>query len=133
MPYSGLPWVLIRPARSRPRPVASVENIIESDGSVMETCRRDLASGLLSVIENSLRGRMMERQAIRHEGGPSRGYIMKKYGHGAVPLVRLNISRSLFLNEKYFSYEYLRVDEIRIRRLRAMIWKAIERFSAGYL
>jgi formiminoglutamase len=118
----------------RPRPVASVENIIESDGSVMETCRRDLASGLLSEIENSLRGEddgTGRRFAMKE--GPSRGYIMKKYGHGAVPLVRLNISRSLFLNEKYFSYEYLRVDEIRIRRLRAMIWKAIERFSAGYL
>ncbi len=116
-----------------PRPVASVENIIESGGSAMETCRRDMAAGLLSAVEDSLHGEddgTGRRFAIKEA---LKGLHMRKYGHGAVPLVRLNISRSLFLNEKYFSYDYLRVDGIRIRRLRAMIWKAIERFSGEYL
>jgi len=41
-------------------------------------------------------------------------------------MVKLSFSKSLFLNEKYFSYEFMRVDELRIKDLREKIWDAVE-------
>lgn len=88
----------------RPRPIAIVENIIEKKGSKMLTCPDEFAVYLLESLERSFSD---ENSTVAQRFTLNKpifnGYILKKYGLEKIPMIRLSISRSLFLNDKYFS------------------------------
>jgi N-formylglutamate deformylase len=119
----------ISPDPGEPRPIVSLEHIIENNDGVIETCSEALALSLLEYMKKSLakeNGTIAQKYTIKTTAGD--GHILKKFGTGEVPVVRLSITRALFLNDKYFSYDYMRVDELRIRHLKGLLWSAIEKF-----
>jgi len=115
--------------RGQPRPLFQIDHKIEINGDIVETCPAPLADELLQHLKKSFpraEGTVSEKFIISTE--PCRGYIMKKYGRKNIPMMRLSMSKALFLNEKYFSFEYLRVDELRIRELKGQVRESIENF-----
>jgi N-formylglutamate deformylase len=113
----------------KPRPIVRLENIIPSDSGAVSTCKPALVQGFLECLDRSLDGEkdtITEKVIASRE--PSGGFILSRYGGGPVPMIRLSLSRALFLNDQYFNIDFLRVDELRIRRLRDLVWDAIEKF-----
>ncbi len=113
----------------RPRPMARLEHVIPSDSGARSTCDPALAQGLMESLKKSLDGEedtITEKLTVSRE--PSPGFILARYGAGSVPMIRLSLSRSLYLNDRYFNIDFLRVDELRIRHLRDLLWDAVERF-----
>lgn len=113
----------------KPRPIARLEHMIPSDGGAAITCAPALALGLIDSLKKSLSGEeetIAEKITVSRE--PSGGFILSRYGGEAVPMIRLSLSRALFLNDRYFNIDFLKVDELRIRHLRELVWEAVERF-----
>lgn len=123
----------VGPAISRdpgkPRPIILLEHVIDHTGSAVATCDPGLTANLMDHLKKSFAGvdeTIAEKFTLAAE--PSPGFIHRHYGNGTVPMVRLSLSRALYLNDTYFSYDYMRVDELRIRQLRDLLWSAIEKF-----
>lgn len=125
----------VGPAVSRdpgkPRPLVLIEHITQNARGEIPTCDSSLARSLMEQMEKSLSGEeetIAERFVLSPD--PCGGFILSEYGAGKIPMVRIGISRALFLNDAHFSFEYLKVDEMRIRHLRELIWSAVEKFYA---
>jgi N-formylglutamate deformylase len=119
----------ISPDPGKPRPIIRLEHNIEHNGETISTCGDGLAAMFMEQLSKSLSGEdetVADKFVTSEE--PSKGYILNTYGAGKVPMIRLSLSRSLFLNDAYFNFDYLRVDELRIRHLRGLLWEAIEKF-----
>ena len=113
----------------KPRPLVLIEHLVKGKDGSRETCTPGMARALMDQMERSFSD---EEYTIAEKfvlsGEPSGGYIMNHLAEGTVPILRLSLSQSLFLNDTHFSYDYLRVDELRIRHLKNLLWGAIERF-----
>jgi hypothetical protein len=113
----------------RPRPIVLMETAAASPAGSVETCRSDAVAQLKELLSKSLareEGTVQEKVVINN--GPCPAYILGRYGTGAIPMIRISLSRALFLNDRYFSYEYLRVDELRICYLRDLLWEALDKW-----
>ncbi len=113
----------------KPRPIILLEHIIEGAGSTVETCDQEVTASLMDHLKKAFAGvedSIVEKFTMAAE--PSPGFIHRQYGKGSIPMIRLSLSRALYLNDKYFSYDYMRVDELRIRQLRDLLWASIEKF-----
>lgn len=116
-----------------PRPVLSVHNKVETeDGSLLVTCPDETAQALLSSIETSFgtEDYGMEKPFVVSPR-PATGYIMEKYGISGIPTLKLRLSKSLFLNEKYFKKD-LHIDEGRIEELRGRMREALKNFARRF-
>lgn len=123
----------VGPAVSRdpgkPRPLILLEHRVENKGGFVETCKPGLAAGLMEQMEKTFSGieeTIAEKFVISAD--PSPGFIHGQYGKGPVPMIRLSLSRALFLTDAYFNIDFLRVDELRLRELHGLLWTAIEKF-----
>ncbi len=117
----------LAPDAGRPRPLVSITYQNRSG----TTCDEGLALSLLRRLEKGLEGEdspVGDGFVLNRD--PGKGHILDVYGRGPVPMMRISLSKSLFLNEKYFSLEYLTVDELRLEHLRERIRGAVERFYA---
>lgn len=113
----------------KPRPLVMIERLFKEKETMRETCTAAAAKGLMDQMERSFEGEentIAEKFMIRE--APAGGFIMKSFGNRGIPMLRLSLSQALFLNESHFSYDYLRVDDLRIRQIRKSIWEAIDRF-----
>jgi N-formylglutamate deformylase len=117
----------------KPRPLINVENIINSGRSV-HTCPMERAEYFLSCFNKYFSN---EEFTVSRKFSLNRpkfsGYLMEKYGREKVHMLRFSISSSLFLNDKYFNYDYLTVDDQRIADLRGKISSGIEKYASKYL
>ncbi len=112
-----------------PRPIVHLENRIKEKESELLSCTMEMARGLMEAMEKSFSGEKENTTEKARINNPLfNGHILNRFGSGQVPMIRLSVSRSLFLNENYFNYEFLKIDEYRIKKLKALIWEGIERF-----
>lgn len=119
--------------RGKPRPLVTLSTKTINNADVTKTCPETLASALLDSIQKDFADEditVAERFAM--DKPLFDGYILNKYGKGDKPMLRISISRALFLNDRYFDYEELSVDERRLKYLRSKIWSGIERFFKKY-
>ncbi len=121
------------PDAGEPRPLILLENLVETEGGVAEeTCTGRLIREVQAQMRKAFAGEedTVTDKCIVSEK-PGAGHIMKKYGLGGIPFFRISLSKALFLNDVYFSYDYLKVDELRLldigRRIMAGIEKAWEK------
>ncbi len=115
----------LAPDAGRPRPLVSITNSTEH-GTIFSD---ELARLLIQRFEKELSGEeypVGEGFVLNEE--PGKGFILEEYSRKNIPMMRLSLSKSLFLNERHFSFEYLRVDELRLEYLRERLWGAVERF-----
>ncbi len=119
----------ISPDPGKPRPMVMLENAVAHNGRTIKTCDDPVAAGLLECLEKSL---FRENASIAQKyvvgSRPSEGHIMKRLANGKIPIIKMSITRALFLNEEYFNTDYMRVDELRISYLKKLIWTAVEKF-----
>ncbi|MBN1531517.1 MAG: N-formylglutamate amidohydrolase [Spirochaetes bacterium] len=111
-----------------PRATVSVAHTFSREDGAIITCQEEKARLLLESI---LQGLGDEDQSIMPSGigeAPPRSSLIRKFGISGVPYVRLSITKSLFINDTHFNYDYLRVDELRIRDLRETLWQGILRW-----
>ncbi|HOO72584.1 MAG TPA: N-formylglutamate amidohydrolase [Spirochaetota bacterium] len=116
------------PDAGEPRPVVFLENLVEEKGKTMRTCPDTVLEALQANLKKSFSGEnstVTEKCIISSK--PGCGLIMKKYGKGNIPFLKLSLSKALFLNDVYFSYDYLRVDELRLLDIQKKIWQAVEK------
>jgi N-formylglutamate deformylase len=119
----------ISPDPGKPRPIVMLENMVSKKEKIIKTCSNSVAAGLLECLEKSLfkeDATIAQKYAMGSE--PAEGYIMKRLADVNIPILKLSVTRALFLNEEYFSTDYMRVDELRISHLKRLIWGAVEKF-----
>ncbi|MFC1669341.1 N-formylglutamate amidohydrolase [Spirochaetota bacterium] len=117
----------------KPRPLVSINNIFNRDGEIFHTCENILAEDLLENLRKSFSGEKSSvTDKFKMNNPQSSGHILETYSNKNIPMLRFSISKALFLNDKFFSYEYMKVDELRLRELKMNIWKAIEKFFKKY-
>ncbi len=113
----------------KPRPLLTATTVIREDGRLKKTCSDTLTRGFSESMKKSFAGEDASAAGRMAVNRPAfSGCILETYGKSGPPMIRFSVSRSLFLNDRYFYYDSLRVDELRIRELRGKIWSGIERF-----
>jgi len=117
-----------------PRPLVSVQSSVMTKKGVVETAPRALALDLLEALGREFQGEdSTVARRFAHNEPSFRGHCLAAYGLSGIPMLRVSLSRALFFNDRYFSYEYLKVDPLRIEEIRGRVWKAVDRFCSRNL
>ncbi|MCL1912186.1 MAG: N-formylglutamate amidohydrolase [Leptospirales bacterium] len=113
-----------------PRPLVSIENRIIKNGNAVKTCADNISQACLKAFEDSF---AKEKNGISNpyilKKEACDGYIMEEYGQSKTNMLRLNISKSLFLNEKYFSPDFMKVDQLRLAEINRKIEEALKKVT----
>lgn len=86
---------------------------------------------------SAITGKLMMKEGdtvaekFRAEAAGTGGYIMKLYGE-SIPVIRLSVSRALFLNDRDFSINELDIDRSRLLRLGRIISSGLEKFCSRF-
>lgn len=113
----------------RPRPLVTVNNVVMDRGTPVKTCPDEIARGLLESMRKSLGSEEWTVGEPFALNTPAFGsHIMLRHGRGKIPLLRLSVSRALFINDRYFRHDDLSVNSVRMLDLRRKLWQGIERF-----
>lgn len=117
------------PDKGMPRPLV-ITGYTGSDGSeLFRTGTADMALDLAAIM-----GKALEKEgdtvasSYTLDNKSNTGSIINTYGRGNIPMLYLSISRSLFLNDRYFDIKGIRMDMKRLDKLRNIIFTAIEKF-----
>lgn len=113
-----------------PRPIVSIENTANIKGETVKTCPDNMATAFLKAVAGEF---AKDGSGINNpftlKNEPTKSYIAEKYQPRRIPILRLNLSKALFLNEKHFSSDSLKVDENRLADINSRLVKAIGRFG----
>ncbi len=121
------------PDAGSPRPLIFIEDMVETRRGAVRTCPTRLSAGFMEELEKSFRDEDATAAGRAITGQPEKNrYVLGKYGRDNIPMLRVSISRSLFLNEKDFSYEFMSVNPLRIEDLREKFLTALRRFMKNY-
>ncbi len=111
-----------------PRPIITLEHIV-SNGSNITTCDETLTLKLLGILKKAFTG---ERYTVTTPfciGSPTKRYIMQRYTKHLLPVIRISLSKALFLNEKYFDPHTLSIDPQRIQSIQERLYECFDTFS----
>lgn len=120
------------PDSGRPRPLVMTEYTADKNDVIAKTASPDMAMNLASIMGRLFSGEGDTVAGDYRVSGNSSGYIMKNYGTKGIPTLRLSLSRSLFLNDRYFDLEGLKIDSRRMSRLNEIYNTGLERFINKY-
>ena len=56
------------------------------------------------------------------------GYLSQKFCNENIPFFRISLSQSLFLNENDFSYDFLKINNLRLEEIQKKFENGIVRF-----
>lgn len=117
----------------QPRPLVKVEHKTRYGGRFMETAPETAARELAEcIMQNlgSLEGSVAGDYEVDSSDSP--GYLMRRYGTAGIPMMKVSLSRALFINEHHFNWEFLKADEIRLGEIRNSVWQGIEYFIKNF-
>ena len=118
----------------QPRPLINIENTIKTGIRTIRTCPSETAENFLSCFKKYFNSEdCTVSQKFSLNNPQTEGYILETYGQSKIPMLRLSISTSLYLNDKYFNYDSLTVDSLRIKQLSERIYSGIEKFVTKYV
>ncbi|MBN1501187.1 MAG: N-formylglutamate amidohydrolase [Spirochaetes bacterium] len=110
-----------------PRPLVSVTGSYDKNGTVVETAPPVYGKLLLENLRERFEREQSAAENPFQAGVKSnRGFLVSEYFQ-RIPWLRLDVSRSLFFNDRFFNADYMRVDQIRISEIRKKIWDSIEK------
>ncbi len=115
------------PSSGAPRPLFTVQNRLLKEGPETPCAPIELAERFIELLKKKFsreKGTVCTRFSLNHPLFES--YIMDRYCTSGTPILKLSVSRSLFLNEQHFNFDYLKIDEIRLKTLRDRLWECIE-------
>jgi N-formylglutamate deformylase len=114
--------------RDTPRPLVSIQNICEIHDENIESCSESMASAMLAAFKKNLSA---EPHALHDpfilSKKPINGTLSGEFCRN-IPYMRINLSRSLFLTDEYFNYEFAKFDNLRMAHLKSKIDDAFLRF-----
>jgi hypothetical protein len=112
----------------RPRPLVRVRYKTENAGRETIAAPRFLAGLVLEGLAAKLKdeAEYFPGEAFVLDDQPAASHIMAEH-NGRIPIVRLEISRALFLDEQWFDPRRLRIDPSRLRRLQDYFVYALDR------
>lgn len=110
-----------------PRPIITLEHIT-SNGSDITTCDETLTVKLLGILQKAFAGEKYTVTAPFCIGRPAKRYIMYKYAKHLLPIIRISLSKALFVNEKYFDPQTLTIDPERIQCIQQRLYECFEAF-----
>lgn len=116
------------PDAGTPNPLIVLDSQAGREEGKTSSCPRRLMHLLGDCMLREFGGQgdtVVER--IRYDARPG-GHIMERHGRGAIPMVRMSLSRSLFLNEEYWNPATLEVNTDRLRDIRNRVSVALKRF-----
>jgi N-formylglutamate deformylase len=113
--------------RDRPRPIVSIQNLVQKGERTIEGAAVSAAEHFLSQFRKCFSGEdcVSEKPFIISDK-PVHGHIAREYA-GTIPWLRINLSRGLFLNDNHFNFDYGKIDQIRIGDLRRKVEDAVVR------
>jgi formiminoglutamase len=117
------------PDRGMPRPLVITGYTADNREELARTATADMALGLASLM-----GKALEKEgdtvtsAYSLDNKHNTGYIINTYGKSAIPMLYISISRSLFLTDRYFDIEGMRIDTNRLGRLNSIVYGVVEKF-----
>lgn len=117
----------------KPRPLVSIQNLVNNAKGMCETAPKEMAEELLRIIAREFRSEedtVAERFTINTP--MFRGNILKTFGQGKVPMLRLSLSRAMFFTESFLNLNEMKVDESRIRELRRRVVRVLRLFSERF-
>lgn len=117
----------------KPRPLIKIEHKTRYGGRFQETAGIDEARALAeSILFNldSLEGSVAGDYLVDSSDSP--GYLMKRYGTRGIPMLKVSLSRALFINERYFNWDYMKADELRLGEIRNSVWGGIRFFCETF-
>jgi formiminoglutamase len=120
------------PDRGRPRPLVMTEYTADNNDAIKKTASPDMAMDLASIMGRLFSGEGDTVAGDFRVSGNSSGYLMKNYGTKGIPMLRLSLSRSLFLSDRYFSLEELKIDNRRMNRLNDIFNTGLDKFLNKY-
>jgi len=120
------------PDRGHPRPLVMTEYTADSNTLISRTAPPDMAMDMASFMGRLFSGEGDTVAGDFRVSGNSSGYLMKNYGTKGIPMLRISLSRSLFLNDRYFDLEGLKIDSRRMSRLNEIYNTGLERFINKY-
>ncbi len=120
------------PDRGMPRPLVMTGYTAATDDGIAKTASPDMAMDLASIMGRIFSGEGDTVAGDFRVTGNSSGYLMKNYGTHGIPMLQISISRSMFMNDRYFDLEALSFDRNRMERLRGMFTGGLARFSGKY-
>ncbi|HOP28934.1 MAG TPA: N-formylglutamate amidohydrolase [Spirochaetota bacterium] len=120
------------PDRGRPRPLIITEYTADNNAVITKTASPDMAMDLASIMGRLFSGEGDTVAGDYRVSGNSSGYIMKNYGTKGIPMLRISLSRSLFLNDRFFDLEGLKIDTRRMNRLNEIYTTGLEKFLNKY-
>lgn len=118
--------------RGQPRPLVMTEYTASTDEGIVKTASPDMAMDLASTMGKIFSGEGDTVAGDFRVSGNSCGYLMKNYGTRGIPMLRISVSRSLFMNDRYFDLDALSIDSRRMSRLKEMFAAGLTKFSGKY-
>lgn len=108
----------VAPDTGEPRPLFAVQNRFTSGEETLLSAPDEVAENFLELLKKKFsreRGTVTTPFSLNHPCAES--HIMKTYCEKGIPLLRLTLSKTLFLNERHFSFDYLKMDEDRLQSI----------------
>ncbi|MCX8123667.1 MAG: N-formylglutamate amidohydrolase [Spirochaetes bacterium] len=118
----------IAPDAGSPRPIITLEHGA-SNGSDITTCDQTAALKLLGLLKKAFAGEKYTVTTPFSIGTPAKRYIMYRYAKHLLPIIRISLSKALFLNEKYFDPHTLSIDPQRIQSIQQRLYECLHTFS----
>ena len=111
----------------KPMPLIKMWYVGRKEGKPFQSSPRVLCELIMDNLQDYFRN----EQSVAEESfliteKENAGELVSRYAT-RIPYIRLDICKSLFLNDTYFNPYYKKVDQIRIKYLREKIWSAIEK------
>ncbi len=115
-----------------PRPLISIQNVIFKNSKSHITCDMQSAENLLGLFQKSFNkedGTVAKKFELNNP--MFNGNILSSYGSGRIPMIRLSLSKSLFLSDDHFDINTMEVNPKRITELREKISAILEKFMVS--
>ena len=115
------------PDRNKAMPLVRIKYVADNSGKIYETAPRTLCDFIMANLRESLKNEDCAcDEPFEVSENEMRGEIAIKNSF-RIPYISLELSSSLYLNENHFNPDFMKVDQIRIRKLNDKIWNAVEK------
>jgi N-formylglutamate amidohydrolase len=112
-----------------PRPLISLQNIIFSNDKSRYTCQVKLTENLIALFQKYFSKEDATVAKKFEINNPLfSGYLLSRYGTGKIPMIRMSLSKSLFLSDEYLDINTLEVKPRRLFEIRDKISLILEKF-----
>jgi len=109
----------------KPEPLAKIDSTIFTKTNEIPTCKKVIIDKISKSLEKQLstEKNTVEKKILINSRNDN-SYIASSF-YKKIPIIRFSFSKSLFINEKYFNYDYLSVDNLRLNQIQKIFLNSI--------